>query len=54
MTTTEVAELFRIDRKTVAKWCRDGTLDAVRIGEGGDWRIKRTCVDAILNGETKR
>lgn len=54
MTTTEVADLFRVDRKTVAKWVRDGRLEAIRVGEGGDWRIKRSAVQAALRGEVEQ
>lgn len=43
LTVEEVAELLRIHRNTVYRWCRTGTLKALRFGKG--WRIPRSALD---------
>ena len=47
LTPREVAALFRVDPKTVARWASDGRLSAVRT-LGGHRRFKATEVYALL------
>jgi excisionase family DNA binding protein len=46
----EVAELFGVDRKTVARWARTGKLRAVKT-VGGHHRYPKSAVDALLNDD---
>ncbi len=39
LTTTEFAQVTGMNKNTVARWCRDGKLPAVRTG--GIWLISR-------------
>lgn len=39
MTTTEVARLLGVTNNTVAAWCTQGYMRAVRVGKNGHWRI---------------
>ncbi|MEV7012479.1 BldC family transcriptional regulator [Streptosporangium sp. NPDC051022] len=50
LTPTEVAVLFRVDPKTVARWARTGKLTPVRTIEGHRC-YKETEVRALLTGE---
>ena len=49
LTPREVAALFRVDPKTVARWASGGRLSAVRT-LGGHRRFKATEVYALLRG----
>jgi excisionase family DNA binding protein len=53
LTTDEVADYLRVSRRTVWRWCEDGTLPAFRFGRV--WRIQRTqlesLIDAMSSGE---
>ncbi|WP_417463164.1 helix-turn-helix domain-containing protein [Kordiimonas sp.] len=40
LTVKEVADLWRISRKTVRRWIKSGDLPATRMGR--DWRIARS------------
>jgi excisionase family DNA binding protein len=53
MTPAEVAELFRVDPKTVTRWADAGKISAVRT-LGGHRRYQREQVLALLetNNET--
>jgi excisionase family DNA binding protein len=51
MTSAEVAEAFRVSKRTVAKWCKSGFLDYVQVGAGASYRIKRASVMARLGYE---
>ena len=42
LTPEEVAEILRVDRRTVYEWLRSGKLKAIRFGR--TWRIPRTSV----------
>lgn len=39
LTVQEVAAYLRVSRVTVWRWCRDGTIPAVRLGR--NWRIRQ-------------
>ena len=47
MTAREVAALFRVDPKSVARWARQGKLTAIRT-PGGQLRFRRADVRALL------
>lgn len=50
MTPAEVANLFRVDPKTVNRWAVAGRLASVRT-LGGHRRYFRAEVEALLHGE---
>lgn len=47
LTPAEVAELFRVDPKTVTRWAKAGLLDSIRT-LGGHRRYRRAEVMALL------
>jgi len=49
MTPGEVAQLFRVDPKTVTRWAQNGRLTSVRT-LGGHRRYSRREVNALLWG----
>jgi excisionase family DNA binding protein len=49
MTPTEVAAIFRVDPKTVARWAASGRLASVRT-PGGHRRFRVSEVRKALNG----
>lgn len=49
LTTSEVAELFRVDQSTVRRWIEEGRMAAVTL-PGGRKRYRRTDIEAILAG----
>ena len=51
MTPAEVAELFRVDPKTVTRWADAGKISAVRT-LGGHRRYQRDQVVALLSANT--
>jgi excisionase family DNA binding protein len=50
LTPGEVAALFRVDAKTVARWARSGRISSVRT-LGGHRRFRESEVRALLDGE---
>ena len=48
LTPSEVAQLFRVDPKTVTRWAKAGKLTAVKT-LGGHRRYKESEVRALLN-----
>lgn len=48
----EVAEIFGVDRRTVARWAREGKIRSVRT-VGGHHRYPRSAVDALMNNTTE-
>lgn len=50
MTTNEVAALFRVDHKTVARWAAGGRISSIKT-PGGQHRFRESEVRALL-GET--
>jgi excisionase family DNA binding protein len=50
MTTAEVADAFRVDRNTVLRWAKAGTLPSA-LTPGGHRRYRRTDVLAYMNGD---
>jgi excisionase family DNA binding protein len=48
LTPSEVANLFRVDPKTVTRWAKAGKLTAVRT-LGGHRRYRSSEVNALLN-----
>ncbi len=51
LTSAEVADLFRVDPKTVTRWAAQGRLTSLRT-PGGHRRYRRSEVDALLREET--
>ena len=49
MTSAEVAALFRVDVKTVARWTKQGKLACFRTA-GGHRRFDRQVIEKLLNG----
>lgn len=50
MTPAEVAQIFRVDPKTVTQWAKAGKLSSIRT-LGGHRRYRTAEVRALLNGE---
>jgi excisionase family DNA binding protein len=50
LTPAEVAEVFRVDPKTVTRWAKAGKLTCIRT-LGGHRRYRLAEVRALLNGE---
>lgn len=44
MKVTDVAKIFDVKPATVRAWIKDGTLDAIKIGAGHYWRVRRSAV----------
>jgi len=54
LTPREVADMFRVDPKTVTRWAKAGKLTSLRT-LGGHRRYRKAEVDALMTaGETKR
>lgn len=51
LTPAEVAQMFRVDPKTVTRWAKTGKLTSIRT-LGGHRRYREAEVRAILNGDT--
>lgn len=51
LTPAEVAELFRVDPKTVTRWARMGKLQAIRT-LGGHRRYREADVMSLLRNQT--
>lgn len=52
LTPQEVAQMFRVDPKTVTRWAKAGRLTSVRT-LGGHRRYKEVEVRALLSGTTQ-
>lgn len=52
LTSGEVADLFRVDPKTVARWAKRGRFQTVVRTLGGHRRYRRDEVQELLRGET--
>jgi excisionase family DNA binding protein len=52
LTREEVAKLFRVHPKTVARWAKAGKLSAIR-AHGGQRRYCEAEVRALLQGEPR-
>ena len=46
LTPQEVADYLKVPLQTVWRWCRQGTLPAVKIGKY--WRVPREALDAAI------
>ncbi|MGI8882538.1 MAG: BldC family transcriptional regulator [Jatrophihabitans sp.] len=51
LTPSEVAELFRVDPKTVTRWAKAGKLASIRT-LGGHRRYRESEVRSLLAGNT--
>ena len=52
LTPREVAEYLKVPIRTVWRWCRTGTLPAVKIGKY--WRIPRDELEAFIKTRPNR
>jgi excisionase family DNA binding protein len=54
MTTSEVANRFRVSSETIRRWVRDGKLPAIRLGgvfpDSKLWRFNPDVIDRLLEG----
>jgi excisionase family DNA binding protein len=50
LTPGEVAEMFRVDPKTVTRWAAAGRISSIRT-PGGHRRFRETEIKALLRGE---
>jgi excisionase family DNA binding protein len=53
LTPAEVANLFRVDPKTVTRWAKAGKLTAIRT-LGGHRRYRKSEVQSLLNATSNR
>ena len=53
LTPAQVAAIFSVDVKTVARWGKEGKLTSVRT-PGGHRRYRETEVRALLRGDTPK
>lgn len=54
LTVREVARRLKVDDTTCRRWIKNGALDAIslpHVGKRQAYRIKRSVLDAVLNGE---
>jgi excisionase family DNA binding protein len=51
MTVAAFAREFGYNEQTVRRWCRDGHITAVQSPGGRGWRIPRSEIDRIQQGE---
>lgn len=56
LTRQEVAELLRVDPRTVERWLRSGTLKGYKLGDGktAPWRIDEVEVQKFLEKNSGR
>lgn len=50
LTSGEVAQMFRVDPKTVSRWALNGRLPCVKT-PGGHNRYRKSVIDALLATE---
>lgn len=53
LTPAEVAQLFRVDPKTVTRWAKAGKIEHIRT-IGGHSRYRYSAVKALLSGNTSK
>jgi excisionase family DNA binding protein len=53
MTSGEVAAVFRVNRKTVARWAQDGKIVTCFRTPGGHRRFREADVRALVNGDVR-
>lgn len=51
LTPGEVANLFRVDPKTVSRWAKAGRISSIRT-VGGHRRFRESDVRALLDGDS--
>jgi len=52
LTPNEAAEYLKVPVETVWRWCRQGTLPAVKIGKY--WRVHKGELDAFIASKSTR
>lgn len=53
LTTTEVAEKYRVNRATVVRWLNNGQLTGIKVGPR-TYRYRRADVEALLQPESEK
>jgi len=53
LTTTEVADQYRVTRTTVGRWVKAGQLVGIRLPGGRSLRFRRSDVDALADNTTE-
>lgn len=48
LTIREVAELFGVHQQTLRRWDEQGKLKAIRVGEFGHRKYKRSEIEALI------
>lgn len=48
LTVSQVAEVLQVHETTVKRWLRDGRLPGLKLGDRGDWRIRREALRRFL------
>lgn len=48
--TDEVAEMLKVHRVTVSRWCKSGKLPAVQVGQ--QWRIRASHLEAFMEASS--
>lgn len=51
MTPAEVAEIFRVEAKTVTRWAADGLIQGIRTPGGLHWRFRESVVRGLASGQ---
>jgi len=52
LTPSEVADYLKVPVQTIWRWCRKGTIPAVKIGKY--WRIPADELEAFIDAEANR
>ncbi len=45
----EAAKILKMDIQDLQLRCLTGTIDAVRLGDEGEWKVRQSTVDAFLS-----
>lgn len=51
-TPAEVARYLKVHTSTVVRWCREGTLEAVRVGRS--WRISQEALGRFMAEQQRK
>lgn len=48
VTVAQAATYLQVHPRTITRWIRDDHLPASRLGDSGEYRIRRTDVEAVI------
>ncbi len=53
LSASEVARMFRVDRKTVTQWAKSGRLKGIKTPGGSlaPWRFRKSDVETLMRAE---